>query len=98
MILGAGGAEIAGVVGAAVGERQDVAGMPRRDVDSHRDQDVRSVLAPIAVLAERCELAVLAIGHFPKSATRALLAMGGSVGFSAAARSILVFGIDPRHH
>jgi len=73
-----------------------VAGMPRDDVNSHRDQDVRSVLAPIATLAEQCGLTVLATGHFPKSAQRALLGMGGSVGFSAAARSILVFGLDPK--
>ena len=33
--------------------------------------------------------------HFSKSAVSALLGAGGSVGFVAAARSILVFGVDP---
>jgi len=72
-----------------------VAGMPAGEVSSHRDQDVRSVLAPIAMLAERQDLAVLATMHFSKSATSALLGVGGSIGFVGAARSVLVFGADP---
>ena len=62
-----------------------VAGMPAGEVSSHRDQDVRSVLAPIAMLAERQDLAVLATMHFSKSATSALLGVGGSIGFVGAA-------------
>jgi RecA-family ATPase len=73
-----------------------VAGLPSGSVNSHKDQDVRGALAPIAMLAGRCELAVLSTGHFSKSAASALVGMGGSVGFSAAARSILVFGVDPK--
>lgn len=72
-----------------------VAGMPRGEVNSHRDQDVRSVLAPLAALAERRDLAVTSTMHFSKSATSALLGAGGSIGFVGAARSILVFGTDP---
>lgn len=72
-----------------------VAGMPRGDVNSHRDQDVRSVLAPLAALAAAQGLAVLATMHFSKSAVSALLGAGGSIGFVGAARSILVFGVDP---
>jgi putative DNA primase/helicase len=72
-----------------------VAGMPRGDVNSHRDQDVRSVLAPLAVLASARGLAVLATMHFSTSAVSALLGAGGSIGFVGAARSILVFGVDP---
>jgi len=72
-----------------------VAGLPRDSVNSHRDQDVRSVLAPLAALAARCELAVLATMHFSKAATSALIGAGGSIGFVGAARSILVFGVDP---
>ncbi len=41
-----------------------VAGMPRVEVNSHRDQDVRSVLAPLAAVAEKHQLAVLATMHF----------------------------------
>ena len=73
-----------------------VAGMPRQEVNSHRDQDVRSVLAPLASLADRCGLSAVATMHFSKAAVSALLGAGGSVGFVAAARSILVFGLDPR--
>ncbi len=72
-----------------------VAGLSRENVNSHRDQDVRSVLAPLAALAARCDLAVLATMHFSKSATSALIGAGGSIGFVGAARSILVFGVDP---
>jgi putative DNA primase/helicase len=73
-----------------------VAGLPRDSVNSYRDQDVRSVLAPLAALAAARGLSVLATMHFSKSAVSALLGAGGSVGFVAAARSILVFGVDPR--
>ena len=74
-----------------------MASMSSGKVDSYRDSDVRSkLMAPLAAVAERCELAVVATGHFSKSATSALLGAGGSVGFVAAARSILVFGVDPR--
>jgi predicted ATP-dependent serine protease len=73
-----------------------VAGFPRQEVNSHRDQDVRSVLAPLAAIASQQDLAVLATMHFSKSAVSALLGAGGSIGFVGAARSILVFGADPR--
>lgn len=73
-----------------------VAGMPAGEVNSHRDQEVRSVLAPMAQMAERCGTAVLATMHFSKAATSALLGAGGSIGFIGAARSIMVFGVDPR--
>jgi putative DNA primase/helicase len=72
-----------------------VAGLPRGDVNSHRDQDVRSVLAPLAAVASKQDLAVIATMHFSKSAVSALLGAGGSIGFVGAARSILVFGVDP---
>lgn len=72
-----------------------VAGMPAGGVNSHRDQDVRSVLAPLAALAERNRMAIVSTMHFSKSATSALIGAGGSIGFVGAARSILVFGLDP---
>jgi putative DNA primase/helicase len=73
-----------------------VAGMPRGDVNTHRDQDVRSVLAPLAALSAAQGLSTVATMHFSKSAVSALLGAGGSIGFVGAARSILVFGVDPR--
>ena len=72
-----------------------VATLPAQKVDSHRDQGVRSVLAPLASLAERRDLAALGLMHFSKSAVDALLGVGGSIGFVGAARSVLVFGADP---
>jgi hypothetical protein len=73
-----------------------VAGLPHGKVDSHRDQSVRSVLAPVAALAEECGPAILTTGHFSKNAMSALLGTGGSIGFVGAPRSILAFGPDPR--
>jgi hypothetical protein len=62
-------------------------------VDSHRDQDVRRALAPLAQLAEEADLAILAILHLRKSAASdALDRVSGSVAFTAAARSVLAFG------
>ena len=72
-----------------------VAGLPAGEINSHRDQDVRSGLAPLVAMTGKCELALVPTGHFSKGAASALVGMGGSVGFSAAARSILVFGVDP---
>ena len=73
-----------------------VAGLPAGKVNSHRDQDVRSVLAPIAALAEERDIAVTTLGHFSKAAMSALLGTGGSIGFVGAPRSIMAFGPDPR--
>jgi putative DNA primase/helicase len=74
-----------------------VAAMPvSAGISSHKDQDVRSVLAPLASLSERRDAAVLTNMHFAKSAVDALMGVGGSVGFVGAARSLLVFGPDPR--
>jgi putative DNA primase/helicase len=73
-----------------------VAGLPRQDVNTHREGDVRSVLAPLAAMASSQDLSVLSTMHFSKSAVSALLGAGGSIGFVGAARSIVVFGVDPR--
>ncbi len=73
-----------------------VAGLPNGKIDSHRDQSVRSVLAPLMQLAEERDLALLTTGHFSKGAMSALMGSGGSVGFVGAPRSILAFGPDPR--
>lgn len=66
------------------------------DVNAHRDQHVRRVLAPLARLADDHDLAIVAVVHLNKGETTDVLArVGGSVGFTAAARSVLVFGRDP---
>lgn len=62
-------------------------------IDSHRDQDVRRTLAPLAQLAAEADLAIVAVLHLRKgAATEALDRVSGSVAFTAAARSVLAFG------
>ena len=66
------------------------------DVNSHRDQDVRRALAPLARLAEDADAAVVVVVHLNKSTLAHVLArVAGSVGFVAAARSVLLLGPDP---
>lgn len=60
-----------------------------RDVDSHVAAEVRGALAPLAAFAERERVAVVAVAHLNKAASRALYRVGGSVAFVAAARSVL---------
>jgi len=65
-------------------------------VDTHRDAAVRRVLAPLAGLAERQDLAVAGIAHLNKDqAAKLLNRVGGSVAFGAAPRSVLAFARHP---
>jgi hypothetical protein len=65
-------------------------------LDSHKDQDVRRAIAPLAEIADSRDIAVVGIVHLNKSATSDVLArVAGSVAFTAAARSVLAFGPDP---
>jgi hypothetical protein len=64
--------------------------------DSHRDQDVRRVLAPLARLAEETGVAVLVIRHLNKlRGGRALYRGGGSIGIVGAARCALLVAQHP---
>ena len=60
-----------------------------------RKPDVRSVIAPLAAMADQRDLAVVGLMHFSKSAGDALRGVGGSIGFVGAARSLMIFGADP---
>ncbi|MBS1848768.1 MAG: AAA family ATPase [Actinobacteria bacterium] len=65
-------------------------------VDSHRDQDVRGALAPLAKIAERTRCCIVIIRHLNKSGgSKALYRGGGSIGIVGAARVGLVAGSDP---
>jgi hypothetical protein len=65
-------------------------------VDAHKDQHVRRVMAPLQQLAEELHLAVVGIIHLNKRTdTQAVVRVSGSIGFVAAARSVLLFGQDP---
>jgi hypothetical protein len=62
--------------------------------DSHNNAEVRGLLAPLAALAERTTVAIVAVMHFGKNTERrALLRALGSVGLVAAPRA--VFAVAP---
>jgi hypothetical protein len=66
------------------------------DVNSHRDQDVRRALAPLARIAEETGCAVLVLRHNSKAQqSNVLYRGGGSIGIIGAARSGLVVAHDP---
>jgi len=66
------------------------------DVNSHRDQDVRRALAPLAAMADRLSVAVVVIRHLNKSSGGpAIYRGGGSIGLAGAARIVLAVGTDP---
>ncbi len=65
-------------------------------VNDHKDSDVRSLLAPLADLAQRRRLAVILVLHLNKApAARAVHRILGSVGYVNAARAAFVVGRDP---
>ena len=65
-------------------------------VDSHRDQDVRSVLHPLSKLAESTGAAFCVVRHMNKtSGGKAIYRGGGSIGIVGAARAGFVVAPDP---
>jgi hypothetical protein len=64
-------------------------------VDSHRDQDVRRVLASLGYMAARTGAAVVIVRHMNKGAGSALYRGSGSIGIVGAARSGLLVAPDP---
>lgn len=63
--------------------------------DSHSNTEVRSILAPLAVMAGQYRLAVILISHLNKNqGTNPLYRAMGSLGFVAAARSFWVVTRD----
>lgn len=66
-------------------------------VNTHRDHHVRRVLAPLAELAEQSRAAVVVVIHTNKgSDTEPLMRISGSIGFTGAARSVLLAADDPQ--
>jgi len=65
-------------------------------VDSHKNADVRLLLAPLADLAGRHQVSVLSVTHLSKSgATKAVYRAMGSLAFAAAARAVWAVTKDP---
>ena len=56
-------------------------------VDSHKNTDVRAVLAPIATLAAKHGVAVIAVSHLNKGQGAAIYRSSGSMAFVAASRA-----------
>ncbi|MFN8515006.1 MAG: AAA family ATPase [Thermomicrobiales bacterium] len=66
------------------------------EVNSHRDQDIRRALAPLAEVAQETGAAIVLVRHLNKQSTGpALYRGGGSIGIIAAARSGLLVAADP---
>lgn len=65
--------------------------------DAYRDDTVREALAPLAALADRRRVAVVALRHLRKSRDADALRSGlGSIALAAVARSVLMVGLDPK--
>lgn len=57
--------------------------------DSHKNAEVRSILATLAALAARLDVAVICVTHLNKGTkSQALMRVNGSLGFVAAARAV----------
>lgn len=66
------------------------------EVDSHRDASVRGALRGLAQVAEETATAVLAIRHLNKAQDlKAMYRGGGSIAFTASARSVLLAAPHP---
>jgi hypothetical protein len=66
------------------------------DTNTHKDQDVRRALYPLAVLAQETGAAVVVVRHLNKAAgSNPLYRGGGSIGIIGAARSGLLVAKDP---
>lgn len=61
------------------------------------EEEVRSVLTPLANLAEELDIVVITIGHFNRreKGTDPLFRMMGAAAFSGVARAVYAFGPDP---
>jgi hypothetical protein len=64
--------------------------------DSHKDASVRRAIAPLAVMADRQDIAVVVVAHLTKDESKRLISrVSGSMAFVNAARSVLGYARDP---
>ena len=65
--------------------------------DMNRANEVRAILAPLAKIAEKYDVAFLVLRHLRKDESAKGIYRGlGSIDFTAAARSVLLVGKDPK--
>ncbi len=62
--------------------------------DSHKNAEIRSLLAPLAKFAAARGIAVVAVSHLNKGAGSAIYRIMGSLAFTAAARAVWVVAKD----
>jgi hypothetical protein len=68
------------------------------EVDIHRANETRAVMSRLARLAEKYEIAILAVRHLTKgSMSKAIYRGLGSIDITAACRSVLMAGSDPEN-
>ena len=66
------------------------------ELDAHKDQHVRSVLAELTMIAEETACAMALVGHLNKTPSRdAYIRVANSVAFYNAARSVVLITPDP---
>jgi hypothetical protein len=66
-------------------------------IDANRNADVRALLAPLLQLAQKYQLAILAVNHLNKNLGGPLIYRSqGSLAFTAAARAVWAVVRDPR--
>jgi len=67
-----------------------------RTVDTHRDAPLRSVLAPLAALADQHGVAIVFVMHLTKGQRdRAMYRVQGSIAYVAVARVVHLVGVNP---
>ncbi len=66
------------------------------DVDSHKNSDIRALLAPLAAIAGRYGIAIVGVSHLNKSQGGAIYRTMGSLAFTAAARAVWCVTKDPQ--
>ena len=63
--------------------------------DTHKAAEVRSLLAPLSMLADKHSCAIILIRHLTKGTAKAAYRGQGSIDFLAACRSAFLCGCDP---
>ncbi len=67
-------------------------------IDSHKNAEVRALLAPLCELAEKLRVAVVGIMHLNKDSQKSAVYRGsGSLAFVAAVRMVWAFAKDPEN-